>query len=65
MAGGGLGDLAATLPALSVLFVFVFGAAHVSAGELLAIAGAATAVIAAGAVTVVARRFRPEAILEA
>ena len=64
MGGGGLGGGAAMLPALGVFFMFTFLAPHVGPAQLLAICGGATAVIAIGSTVLVARRFRPEAVLE-
>ncbi len=64
LASGSLGGGVGLLPALGVLFVFVFGAPHVGPGELLLIAGGATALIAGASAWTVARRFRPDAVLE-
>lgn len=62
--GGGIGGLPAVLPGLGVLFVFVLWASQVSAGELLGVAGGSTAAVAAAGIVIVARRFRPDAVLE-
>ncbi len=64
LGGGDIGTLPAVLPAIGVFLVFTIWAPHVGAVELLAIAGSATAVIAAGSIAVVARRFHPDAVLE-
>lgn len=65
MGGGSLGGGAAMLPALGVFLVFVFLAPHVGPAQLLAVGGGATAVVAVGSTILVARRFRPDAVLEA
>ncbi len=65
LGSGGIGTLPAVLPALGVLLVFTIWAPHVGAGALVAIAGSTTAVIAAGSIAIVARRFHPDAVLEA
>lgn len=65
LGGGGLGNAPALLPGLAVLFVFLLWAPHISAGELLAVAGGAVAAVTAGSVIAVARHFRPEEVLAA
>jgi hypothetical protein len=62
--GGGIAGLPAMLPGLGVLLVFTLWAPAISAGELLGVAGGTTAAIAVAGVATVARRFRPDAVLE-
>ena len=65
MGGGSLGGGAAMLPALGVFLVFTFLAPHVNPAQLLAGGGGATTVVAVASTILVARRFRPDAVLEA
>lgn len=62
--GGGIGGLPAILPGLAVLLVFTLWAPDIGAGELLGVAGGTVAVVAVAGVAVIARRFRPDAVLE-
>jgi hypothetical protein len=62
--GGGIAGLPAMLPGLGVLLVFVLWAPDVSAGELLVVAGVVVAAVAIAGVLTIARRFRPDAVLE-
>lgn len=62
--GGGVAGLPAILPGLAVLLVFTLWAPQISAAELLGVAGGTTAVVAIGGIATVARRFRPDAVLE-
>jgi hypothetical protein len=65
LGGGSMGSLPAILPALGTMFAFIFWAPHTGAGELLAVAGGAVAVVGAAGVILVTRLFRPDAVLEA
>jgi hypothetical protein len=62
--GAGMAGMPAMLPGLGVLFVFLFWASSVSAGELLGVAGGTVAAVAVTGVATIARRFRPDAVLE-
>jgi hypothetical protein len=64
MSGGSLAGSAALLPALGVFVVFVFLGPDVGPAALLVIGGGTTAAVAAVSTLVVARRFRPDAVLE-
>lgn len=65
LGGGGIGSLLAILPAVGTLFAFLFWAPHIGAGELLAVAGGAVAVVGVASVVLITYLFRPDAILEA
>lgn len=62
--GGGIAGLLAILPGLGVLFAFTLWAPDISAGELLGVAGGIAAAVAVAGVLTVARRFRPDTVLE-
>lgn len=63
MGGQGIGGLPAMLPALGVLFMFLFGTAHRHPAAALALAGVAVAAITAIGLVAIARGFRPESVL--